>query len=107
MLCKSPSLPIKTEEETLSLNYRKIWGALILFFRFYTLLRAGERVEGFFSIRSYSLYYILHALNITILPKKSFVFPIPLKKTKMGEAIFILKIEHPLKVIKLPIPSAS
>ena len=73
MLCKSPSLPIKTEEETLSLNYRKIWGALILFFRFYTLLRAGERVEGVFSIRS--ALYITSCLKYYNSTQKIIYFP--------------------------------
>ena len=86
MLYKSPSLPIKTEEETLSLNYRKIWGALILFFGFYILYSAQSRRKGF-SVNVHTLL-LHHALNITILPK-SFIFPNSAKKkTKMGEAVF-------------------
>ena len=65
---------------------RKVGCALILFFVFSTQLRAGERVEGFSTIRSYSeLHY---ALNITafvltlFLSQKTVIFPDSGRKKK-------------------------
>ena len=66
--------------------------AVILFFRFSTPLRAGERVEGFSTIRSYSeLHY---ALNITAFVLTLFLSQkiILLLKTGRDSAIQNIKV---------------